>query len=102
MVYATAYYALVVRANIKAKSTILIHSATSCLGQACIHILQQHKSTILATVDTDQERFKLVNDLGIHVDNVFTTQSFVDEVSNVTKGKGMFILLPMFKTFQIL
>ena len=36
MAYVTAYYALIVRAGIQRGDTVLIHSATSAVGQAAV------------------------------------------------------------------
>lgn len=50
MVYATAYYALVVRGGMKKGESILIHSGSGGVGQAAIAIALSMGCRVFATV----------------------------------------------------
>ena len=88
LAYVTAYYALMVRGNIKSKATVLIHSATSCVGQACVQVARHQRCSILATTNSIQEKAILERDLGIHPDHVINMQFYSEEIMKLTQGRG--------------
>ncbi|CAD5118531.1 DgyrCDS7222 [Dimorphilus gyrociliatus] len=93
--YATAYYALVVRARIKFGEKILIQSATSAVGQAAIQIAKSFNSIIYTTVGTEEKLQFLMDNFKIpreRISHSRTTQ-FVDDILQETNGKGVDILL---------
>lgn len=50
VVYATCYYALIVRACLQPGESILIHSGTGGIGQAAIHLASSMNCEIYTTV----------------------------------------------------
>ncbi|XP_077526204.1 fatty acid synthase-like isoform X2 [Haemaphysalis longicornis] len=51
-VYSTAYYALLLRGNLRAGETILVHAGSSDVGQAAISIALSMGCTVFTTVDS--------------------------------------------------
>jgi fatty acid synthase len=54
--YATAYYALVVRGQLKPKETVLIHSGSGGVGQAAISIALSMNCTVFTTVGSNDKK----------------------------------------------
>ncbi|NWS73173.1 FAS synthase, partial [Crotophaga sulcirostris] len=96
VVYATAYYALVVRGGMKKGESILIHSGSGGVGQAAIAIALSMGCRVFATVGSTekrkylQERFPQLND-----DSFASSRSteFEQHILRVTKGKGVNLVL---------
>ncbi len=88
LAYITAYYALKIRANIRAKSSVLIHSATSCVGQACIQVAKQYGCSIFVTADSEQQKTTLVNKLGVLKDHVFNSDKCAQAIMRATDEFG--------------
>lgn len=84
--YLTAYVALVVRGNLKAGETLLVHGSTGGVGLAAVDLGKLLGATVIATSASD-EKLKTVNDRGAdHVLNV--TKGFREKVKELTGGKG--------------
>ena len=95
LAYATAYYALTVRANIKPKSTVLILSPYSSIGQACINIARQHNCVIFATAPTEEHSTTPMGGILVHPDHVINSQALVWEIGMLTKGGNIFCVCSM-------
>jgi len=54
--YSTAYYALIVRGQLKQGETVLIHAGSGAVGQACIAIALSYKCKVFITVSSDEKR----------------------------------------------
>ncbi|MFM9984617.1 MAG: SDR family NAD(P)-dependent oxidoreductase [Flavobacteriales bacterium] len=93
VVYTTAYYGLVTLSRIEAGETVLIHSATGGVGIAAINIAKIKGANIIATAGTRQKRAQLRKDYGIT--HVFDSRSnsFYDDVMNVTSNRGVDMVL---------
>ncbi len=90
--YMTAYYALVVKAEIKPGERILIHSATGGVGLAAIQIARINGAEVFATAGT---RFKqdLLRAFGVtHVYNS-RTLDFADQIYQDTQRQGIDVVL---------
>lgn len=84
--YLTAYVALVVRGNLKAGETLLVHGSTGGVGLAAVDVGKLIGATVIATSASD-EKLKTVKQRGAdHVVNV--TQGFREKVKELTSGKG--------------
>ena len=84
--YLTAYVALVIRGNLKAGETLLVHGSTGGVGMAAVDIGKLLGATVIATSASD-EKLKVVKARGAdHVLNV--TKGFREEVKALTGGKG--------------
>lgn len=90
--YLTAIYCLKDKANLKIKDKILIHNATSGVGLAAINYAKMVGAEIFATAGNEEKRDYLKS-LGIK--HVFSSENldFSNEISEITKGKGIDIVL---------
>lgn len=84
--YLTAYVALVIRGNLKAGETLLVHGSTGGVGLAAVDVGKLLGATVIATSASD-EKLKTVKERGAdHVLNV--TEGFREKVKELTGGKG--------------
>ncbi|XP_067208438.1 fatty acid synthase-like [Linepithema humile] len=94
--YGTCCYGLIVKANMKKRDTVLIHSGTGAVGQAAIHLAHHKGCEIFTTVGTPEKRkfirdtfpFIPENHIGNSRDN-----SFEQMIFNQTNGRGVDIVL---------
>ncbi|XP_053376816.1 fatty acid synthase-like [Mercenaria mercenaria] len=96
LVYTTAYYALVVRGNIRRGEKILIHSGSGGVGQAAIAIALSYGCEVFATVGSQEKRNYLKSRFcQLTERHFFNTRdtSFEKGILNATKGKGVNIVL---------
>ena len=92
MVYTTAYYALVVRGNLRHGSKVLIHSGSGGVGQAAISIALYYGCKVFTTVGSAKKREYLKKRFPELDDGCFFNSrdtSFEFGVLKATKGKGM-------------
>ncbi|CAF4832227.1 unnamed protein product, partial [Rotaria sp. Silwood1] len=96
VVYATAYYALVVRGQLKHGEKVLIHAGTGGVGTAAIAIAYSYDCEVFTTVSSIEKReylkklFPRLNDE--HIANSRHT-TFEQHIRFITKGKGVDIVL---------
>lgn len=84
--YLTAYVALVIRGNLKAGETLLVHGSTGGVGMAAVDLGKLLGAKVIATSASD-EKLKAVKARGAdHVLNV--THGFRERVKELTGGKG--------------
>lgn len=84
--YLTAYVALVIRGNLKAGETLLVHGASGGVGMAAVDVGKLLGATVIATGASD-EKLAVVKARGAdHVLNV--TEGFKDKVKELTDGRG--------------
>ncbi|KAG5854295.1 hypothetical protein ANANG_G00036290 [Anguilla anguilla] len=96
VVYATAYYALVVRGRLRPGESVLIHSGSGGVGQAAIAIALSQRCRVFTTVGSAekraylQERFPQLN-----VESFANSRdtSFEQHVLLHTQGKGVDLVL---------
>lgn len=94
--YATAYYALVVRGNMKRGETVLVHAGAGGVGQAAISIALHAGCTVYTTVGTPEKRAFLreryPSVLDTHIGNS-RDRSFEQLVLEQTHGRGVDLVL---------
>lgn len=96
VVYSTAYYALIVRGQLKRGEKVLIHAGTGGVGTAAISIAYSYDCEVFTTVSSNEKReylkklFPRLNDE--HISNSRDT-TFEQEIRYLTKGKGVDIVL---------
>ncbi|KFU85956.1 Fatty acid synthase [Chaetura pelagica] len=93
VVYATAYYALVVRGGMKKGESILIHSGSGGVGQAAIAIALSMGCRVFATVGSTEKREYLQARFPQLDANSFASSrsaAFEQHILRVTNGKGKF------------
>ena len=96
VVYATVYYALVVRGRIKKGNKVLIHSGSGGVGQAAISVALHHGCEVYTTCGSKEkreylkQRFPQLTDCNIS--NSRDT-SFEFDIMRATKGRGVDVIL---------
>merc|ERR1719341_2499519 len=95
VVYTTAYYALVLRGNLRRGETVLIHSGSGGVGQAAIAIALHYGCQVFTTVGSQEKReylkrFPQLNDASFC--NSRDT-SFEWDILRATNGKGVNLIL---------
>eukprot|EP00079_Xenopus_tropicalis_P028199 XP_012822994.1 PREDICTED: fatty acid synthase [Xenopus tropicalis] len=96
VVYATAYYALVVRGRIRKGESVLIHSGSGGVGQAAIAIALSMGCQVFITVGSSQKREYLQNRFTELDANCFANSrdtSFEQHILSRTGGKGVDLIL---------
>lgn len=90
--FISAYYSLVVLANIQKGERVLIHTATGGLGLAAIQIALFFGATVLATAGTEEKRLFLKS---LDIDYVGDSRSleFVDEINEYLEGGKVDVVL---------
>ncbi|KAL3216030.1 hypothetical protein MRX96_033213 [Rhipicephalus microplus] len=95
-VYATAYYALLVRGNLRPGESVLVHSGSGGVGQAAISIALSMGCTVYTTVGNEQKREYLKRRFPQLEDRHFGNSrdvSFEEHVRLQTKGRGVDLVL---------
>ena len=92
--YATAYYAIYVRAHAIAGESVLVHGASGGVGTAAVQLCRAAGLTILGTAGTEQGR-KLVAEQGAHHVLDHHKPDYLQEVMRLTGGEGVALILEM-------
>uniref|UniRef100_A0A913I721 Fatty acid synthase n=1 Tax=Strongyloides stercoralis TaxID=6248 RepID=A0A913I721_STRER len=96
VVYATAYYALVMRGQIKKGDRVLIHGGSGGVGQAAIAIALSYGCEVFTTVGSDEKKQFLMKRFPQLKDKHFANSrkaNFETYIRRVTFGKGVNIVL---------
>lgn len=96
VVYATAYYALVMRGRIRKGESILIHGGSGGVGQAAIAIALQYGLTVYTTVGSKEKRSYLMQRFPQLTEKNFAnsrTADFEQHVRHATRGLGVNLVL---------
>ncbi|XP_077526185.1 fatty acid synthase-like isoform X2 [Haemaphysalis longicornis] len=94
--YATAYYALLVRGNMRPGESVLIHSGSGGVGQAAISIALSMNCTVFTTVGSMEKRDFLKSRYPELKDQHFANSrdlTFEEHVLNQTNGRGVDLVL---------
>jgi NADPH2:quinone reductase len=92
--YGTAYHALVNRARGEAGETILVHGASGGVGIGAVQIARARGMTVIGTAGTERGR-RLVHEQGAHHVLDHTAAGYLDELVQLTGGKGVDVVLEM-------
>jgi epothilone polyketide synthase D len=87
-----AIYALTHAARLRAKETILIHSAAGGTGLAAVRWAKHLGARVLATAGTEEKR-AFLESLGVERVMDSRSLSFTDEVHELTAGRGVDVVL---------
>ncbi|XP_043924165.1 fatty acid synthase [Protopterus annectens] len=96
VVYATAYYALIVRGRMKKGESVLIHSGSGGVGQAAITIALSMGCRVFTTVGSAEKRAYLQQRFPELTADSFANSrdtTFEQHVLRVTAGKGVDLIL---------
>lgn len=94
--YSTAYYALLIRGNLKKGERVLIHSGSGGVGQAAISIALSLGCEVFTTVGSSEKKEFLKKRFPQLMDENFCNSrdiSFETHILNSTKGEGVNIVL---------
>ncbi len=91
--YLTAYLNLFLLAGLKDGETVLLHGGGGGVNTAAIHLCKQlvPDATIVVTASTG--KIQRVEALGAHHVIDYRTQSFAEQVKQITSGKGVDVIL---------
>jgi NADPH2:quinone reductase len=79
LVFLTAWESLVERAHLQAEQSVLIHAAAGGVGHVAVQ-LARHLGALVAVTVSDDEKARLVQDLGAHKVIRYREQDFEQEV----------------------
>lgn len=90
VVYATAYFALIVKANIAEGQTVLIHSVAGGVGQAALRICLSRGVRVIGSCSKAKTEW-VVEHLGLSPEYIVDSHnaSFKRRVLEITEGKGV-------------
>src|SRR5215472_9013467 len=92
--YATAYHALFNRGHGQAGETVLVHGASGGVGIGAVQLARARGLTVIGTAGTERGR-RLVLEQGAHHVLDHTAAGYLDEVTRLTGGQGVDVILEM-------
>lgn len=92
--YATAYYALYLRAKAMAGETIFVHGASGGVGLAAVQFARAAGMTVIGTAGTDEGR-KLAAGQGAHHVLDHHAPDHLKRVMSITQERGVDVVLEM-------
>ncbi|XP_049273436.1 fatty acid synthase-like [Rhipicephalus sanguineus] len=96
VVYATVYYALIVKGDMRPGDSLLVHSGSGGVGQAAISVALSMGCTVFTTVGSREKREYLLRRFPqLEEKNIANSRdlSFEDHVMRQTKGIGVDLVL---------
>lgn len=92
---ATAHYSLYNVGRLQQGEYVLVHAATSSVGQMAVQLAKRVGAHVIATVSSPEKRAYLAERFGIADDFIFSSRddSFVQGVLSVTGGRGADVAL---------
>uniref|UniRef100_A0A7E4UMS9 Fatty acid synthase n=1 Tax=Panagrellus redivivus TaxID=6233 RepID=A0A7E4UMS9_PANRE len=96
VIYATAYYALVMRGRIRKGDKILIHGGSGGVGQAAIAIALHYGCEVFTTVSSETKKDFLKKRFPQLTERNFANSRHVDfelHIRHITKGRGVDVVL---------
>jgi NADPH2:quinone reductase len=105
--YATAYRALIQKAKPRAGETVLIHGASGGVGVASVQWAKNFGLRIIGTASSAEGK-NLVKEQGADFVVDHTDENYLNEIKEITGGKGVDIILEMLanvnlqKDFEVL
>lgn len=85
--YQTSYFALVLRAKLRAGETLLVHGGAGGVGISAIQLGRALGATVIATAGTD-EKLEICRRAGAHDVINYADEDFVAVVNQLTSGRG--------------
>ncbi len=92
--YATAYRALVQRAQAKPAETVLVHGASGGVGLAAVQLASSRGMTVIGTAGT-QQGLQLARGEGAHFAISHHQADYVEHILEFTAGRGVDVVLEM-------
>jgi NADPH2:quinone reductase len=92
--YATAYRALIQRADAQPGETVLVHGASGGVGVAAVQLASSRGMTVIGTAGTPRG-LDLVKDEGAQLALNHHHHTYVDEILQFTTGRGVEVVIEM-------
>ncbi|MBI4353779.1 MAG: NADPH:quinone reductase, partial [Candidatus Omnitrophica bacterium] len=92
--YVTAYGAIVLRAKVKRRETVLVHGASGGVGTAALQILRQRGVRIIATAGSEEGR-RLAKEQGAAIVLDHHDPTHYEQVMRLTRQRGVQVILEM-------
>ena len=93
VIFTTAYYSLVERANVRSDETVLIHSACGGVGLAAIQVARMIGCKIICSAGTSEKRKFLEEQMGVDMVTDSRSLQFYDDVMAWTTKRGVDVVL---------
>lgn len=95
LAYCTAIMALRRNANIQKGESVLIHSASGAVGQACIAVAQAAGAEVFVTNHSPEKREFMHKTLGLPETHILSSQTsdFRDRILALTGGRGVDVVI---------
>jgi NADPH2:quinone reductase len=93
-VFLTAWFALFQDGKLKAGDEVLVQAGSSGVGNAAIQVAKHAGARVISTAGTD-ERCRRLRELGADETIDYTRLDFESEVSRLTNGRGVDVVLEM-------
>ncbi|EFA86495.1 putative polyketide synthase [Heterostelium album PN500] len=93
--FLTAWYSIVVQANLRKGESILIHSAAGGVGLSAVQIARYIGAEIFVTVGTEDKREYMEKTVGIPSSNIMNSRnsSFYKDIMSKTNQRGVDVVL---------
>ena len=98
--YYTAYFGLHNRARALPGEVLLVHGASGGVGLAAVQIARAAGLTVIGTAGSERGR-RLVADQGAHHVLDHTQEGYLDEITALTGGKGVHVILEMLANINL-
>jgi NADPH2:quinone reductase len=92
--YATAYYALFLRASAVPAETVLVHGATGGVGLAATQLARAAGMRVIGTGGTEEGR-QLAREQGAHEVLDHHAEAYLQKLLEITSGRGVEVVLEM-------
>lgn len=92
--YFTVWSNVFMRGGLKAGETFLIHGGSSGIGTTAIQLAELFGARVFTTVGS-AEKAKICHDLGAELAINYKTEDYVEEIRDITGGKGVDLILDM-------
>mgnify|MGYP006397933827 CR=1 FL=1 len=90
----TVWHNVFQRGHAREGETILVHGGTSGIGTTAIQLAKAFEITVIVTCGSD-EKCAAAREIGADHAINYKTQDFVEEVTRITEGKGVDVVLDM-------
>ena len=93
--FSTAITSIIDVGRLRTGETILVHSASGAVGQACIIIAQQFGARVFATAGSAEKRRFIAETFGIPTSQIFSsrTPEFKDMILQATETRGVDVIV---------
>ena len=92
--YFTVWSTVFMRGRLQAGETFLVHGGSSGIGTTAIQLAKTFGARVFTTAGND-EKCEVCKSLGAEAAINYKTQDYVEEVKQLTKGKGVDLILDM-------